>query len=229
MNNGDENMQSQQQITVRDIRKEADKLMDDITERTARVNVILRLMQSRFNERDDSKRILEDAMIMTDLCIDTLPHHYEEINDLWDEINLKLWKAIESVNAPDERTQHLAMVIKAMTVTAGPDTTIEELTEAGMELYRLASDYPEFGPNWNAWQEIIIARGFDVGWLEFSGSDRRLHLAPARSPGLETVPTGDSARNAVTERLSADEIETIAAAFSAGLEGYLKSALASSQ
>lgn len=229
MNNGDENMQPQQQITMRDISKEADKLMGDITERTARVNVILRLMQSRFNESRDKKHILEDAMIMTDLCIDTLPHHYEEIYDPWEEINLKFLGAIESANAPDERTQHLETVIKAMTVTADPDTAIEELTEAGMGLYCLASSYPEFQLNWNAWQKIIIARGFDVGWLEFSGSNRRLHLAPARFPGLEKVPTGDGARNAVSERLSADEIETIAIALSAGLESYLKSVLASSQ
>ncbi len=229
MNNGDENMQPQQQITMRDIRKEADKLIGDIAERTARVNVMLRLMQSRFNESRDREHMLEDAMIMTDLCVDTLPHHYEEINDPWDEISLKLLTASESVGAPNERTQRMEKVITTMTVTADLDTTIEELTEAGMELYCLASDYPEFELNWKAWQEIIIARGFDVGWLEFSGSGRRLHLAPARFPGLETVPTGDGARNAVSERLSADEIETIAIALSAGLEGYLKSTLASSQ
>lgn len=204
-------------------------LVSDISTQTLKTGALLRLLKHRLEVGSDDAISTDDLMASVELCLDTLPHESDDIFDPLEEVIRDYKNTINSANKLREEVQLVAeTVYSAMSAIANPNTSIDALTEAGTELYRLAQGVPELEQKWNTWLEIVELRGYAVGWLNFSDDDRRLHLTAAGLPGFKKVLTPGSARHVMAERLSAEKIEALAAAMGVGVEAYIKSALASS-
>lgn len=221
-------MSNQWETEMHNINMEFTNLVCDITRNTLKVGAVLRLLQLSFDTGNDNNISQEDMSALIDLCVDVLPRDYQDIHEPLDKLSDRYCMAFKNSNDLVDKTKaKLQVRHAAMTAIANPDTTVEELTEAGMNLHRMVQENPEHDADWITWLKCVEARGYAVGWLVLPSVNPKLCLTAAGLPGFKTPPAPDSVRHIVKERLSADQIEMLGVMMGAGVEGYIKSALAS--
>lgn len=208
------------------INSEFTDVVSDITRNTLKVGAVLRLIQHLFDHGQDHNISQDDMGALIDLCLDTLPRDYQDIYDPLEKLSNQYYRAIKNSDESLDKIQaELQARHVAMTAIANPNTTVDELTEAGMAFYRIVQKNPEYEADWNTWLECVEARGYAVGWIWAAYDDRTLHLTATGLSGLKTAPTPDSAGHTISERLSAEDIAQVSDILGSTLRIFLQSRL----
>lgn len=137
--------------------------------RTHRVGVVLRLMQSHFrNGLGDTAMAIndDDVFELLDLMAETLPHHYDDVNDPLDAYDTA---AREEVKAAISYGDRVSSILEAMTTVARGDATVEQIEEAVKTVFDLTVTDPAYEPDWQNLVDVLATRGFTVTVLEHQG------------------------------------------------------------
>jgi hypothetical protein len=168
----------------------------ELRRRTHRAGAVLRLMQHYFTTQnsDDPMLCEDDTAAMVDLLIETLPHHDGDVNDPLDAFDSTARRTLRN---SVRRESIMSEIIDAITIAARGDSTLEEIQEAAITVYRIAKDDPAYGPDFQRIIDIIQSRGFTVSIKSASGielgpcvdSAETARASPARTPP-GAIPAG---------------------------------------
>jgi len=156
----------------------------DLCRRTHRVSAVLRLMQSHFhNGLGDAAVTIndEDVFELLDLMAETLPHHYDDVNDPLDAYDTA---AREEVKEAIGYSDKVSAILAAMTTVARGDATVAEIDEALGEALDIARDDPAFEPDWQSLVDVLATRGYTVEVMEHNGVMMLPHVT---TPGLSKL------------------------------------------
>lgn len=157
----------------------------ELRRRTHRAGTVLRLMQHYFATQNADNAVLceDDTAAMIDLLIETLPHHDDDVNDPLDAFDSAARRTLRN---SVRREAIMSEIIDAITIAARGDSTLEEIQDAAITVYRIAKDDPAYAPDFQRIIDVIQSRGFTVS------------LKHAR--GIELGPCVDSAETARAQR-----------------------------
>lgn len=137
-----------------------------LCKQTHRVSAVLRLMQSHYLGKGKGSIDLDDIQELTDLLIDTLPHHYHDLNDPLEEFDRAARAATkDAIHYGDT----LNTLLEAMTVAARGDSTPEDISEAAGKVLDIANADPAYEPDWQTFVDVVESRGYVVSHLESHG------------------------------------------------------------
>lgn len=192
------------------IDKEFTDLLGDITRDTLKVGAVLRLLQHRFDNGTHDEIHVDDMGALIDLCVETLPRDYKGIYAPLETVSSKFRRMVRGGDESLNKTLAASHIrYYAMSAIANPETTVDELTEAGTALYKLAQTIPEHEADWKTWVTCVEARGYAIGFLDGPGDSKKVHLIAAKQGNLRTTPSLDSDLHIISERLSAGDIDQI--------------------
>ncbi|MBI4740728.1 MAG: hypothetical protein HY777_04025 [Betaproteobacteria bacterium] len=146
--------------TQQEIYRSFSEARENLTDRTLRAGALLRLMQFRFKNGErlaDSEE--HDIGVLVDVCLESMPHHYSDVNDPLDEIESQFRR---SANGEARRAERIERILNAMQIVARFDTSCEELTKAAETVFNIAKEDQSFEPDWRTLVETIEARGLHI-------------------------------------------------------------------
>ncbi|MDO8931887.1 MAG: hypothetical protein Q7U97_05795 [Rhodocyclaceae bacterium] len=143
--------------------------VNTLCRRTHRAGAVLRLMQSHFhNGLGDAAHAIndDDVFELLDLLAETLPHHYDDVNDPLDAYDTVAREEVkDAIGYGDKVTAILA----AMTTVARGDATVAEIDDALGKVLDIANDDPAFEPDWASLVDVLATRGYTVEVMEHNG------------------------------------------------------------
>jgi hypothetical protein len=144
----------------------ADQLYD-VAKRTHQTGTVLRLVQHYFaGSKQDSGLMEDDFAQIVDLLINTLPHHYTDINDPFDRFELSARQVVRNGCAREGKAQ---VILEAMTIAARGDSTPESLSGAAAKVLDIANADPAYEPDWQTFIDVVESRGYTVSTEEHKG------------------------------------------------------------
>ena len=141
--------------------------LHDVVKRTHQAGTVLRLMQHYFaSSKQDSGLMEEDFAQIIDLLAGTLPHHYTDINDPFDDFESSARQVVRKGCAREGKAQ---VILEAMTAAARGDATPEDLSEAAGKVLDIANADPAYEPDWQTLVDVVESRGYTVSTEEHKG------------------------------------------------------------
>ena len=129
-------------------------------ERVQRAGALLRMVQFRLqNGAEMSKLESEDLGIIVDLCAESMPHHYDEVDGPLDGVYFQVAAALKTEAT---RSNRLEDILNAMQMVARLDSTCEELTTAAKTVFDIAQADGAYEPDWRTLRETLETRGLLV-------------------------------------------------------------------
>lgn len=205
------------------IDKQFTDLTCNITRNTLKVGAVLRLLQHRFDNSTHDEIHDDDMGALIDLCVETLPSAYKNIYDPLENLSDQYYRVAAHRNELLEKTLAASQIrFAAMAAIANPNTTADELAEAGTAIYQLAQAIQEHEADWKTWVGCVEARGYAIGLLDGPGDSKQVHLIAAKQGNLRTTPSLDSDLSIIGERLSAEDIEEVSNQVARVMNGFLR-------
>lgn len=136
------------------------KVKRPLFECTQKAGALLRMVQFRLTSGDDlSESDTEDLSTVVDLCVEFMPHHYDDVNDALDGVYIQCAAALKTEAT---RSNYLEAILNATRIVGRLDNTCEELGAAAKTVFEIAQADGAYEPDWRTLRETIEARGLFV-------------------------------------------------------------------
>lgn len=132
-----------------------------LCEKTLRTGAVLRLLEFRLlnTDRHEDAVDMNDVHQLVSLAAESLPHHYDDVNDKLDDFETASRQAVRAAHA---RRVKLETILQAMTIAARADSSLADISTAAVKVFEIATADPAHEADWQAFRDAVETHGYRV-------------------------------------------------------------------
>lgn len=142
---------------TREIREQAGEVTDRVRKGRAALNMLQRWLKE--NADGVTAEELCDVEDMVELTLEALPHHYQDVNDPFDEMEMRARRAIEAWTQWQRRTE---VALEALTVATWPNASVAELNRQAQQLAGAVDGHESLVEAWESFKRLLAPRSLVV-------------------------------------------------------------------